>query len=386
MAIQPAPKPGDSKSRCTRWRVILYNPHTHKQEWYTHNGTKRDAQNFERDCKTKLAKGTYIPRSKKTTVAQLIAAFMTEAEARARRTTTISWYKSTFTEHLLKDPAFATREIMTLQRNDFTALFNKMSEDKVPASIINRCIVASKALLFFALDQELVERNVLHRFKQYKKRDGDTGATRKRGAFSETEVRAILNTAHGMERPFIGLLVLAGLRPGEALALRGSDLDLEAPTARITRSWDYAGGVFVEPKTAAGVRLVPLASWLVAELRAHIQREGIEGEALLFATRSQMPMNLSNVHRDIWTPLLKRAEVRKLDLYSLRHTFATLARSSGENAFNTSRAMGHSKSTLVDEVYAHSLASGVAGVAAGVAARVFPQDISKALDGASKCP
>lgn len=163
--------------------------------------------------------------------------------------------------------------------------------------------------------------------------------------------------------------------------MRGSDLDLEAPTARITRSWDYAGGVFVEPKTAAGVRLVPLASWLVAELRAHIQREGIEGEALLFATRSQMPMNLSNVHRDIWTPLLKRAEVRKLDLYSLRHTFATPARSSGENAFNTSRAMGHSKSTLVDEVYSYSLASGMAGVAAGVAARVFPQDVRQPLEG-----
>lgn len=52
-----------------------------------------------------------------------------------------------------------------------------------------------------SIDQEMVERNVLHRFKQYKKRDGDTGATRKRGAFSEAEVRAILNTAHGMERP-----------------------------------------------------------------------------------------------------------------------------------------------------------------------------------------
>jgi integrase len=99
--------------------------------------------------------------------------------------------------------------------------------------------------------------------------------------------------------------------------------------------------------------------------RAHIQREGIEGDALLFAMGGQTPLDLSNIHRDIWTPLLKKAEVRKLDLYSLRHTFATLARSSGENAFSVSRAMGHSRSTLVDEVYAQSLASGMAGVAAG---------------------
>jgi integrase len=177
-----------------------------------------------------------------------------------------------------------------------------------------------------------------------------------------------------MERPLIGLLVLAGLRPGEVLALRVLDCDLDAATARITRGWDYAGRVFVEPKTAAGIRRVPLASWLVAELPVHIQQERIEGDALLFATRGQTPLDLSSIHRDIWTSLLKKAEVRKLDLYSLRHTFATLAIIRG-NAFNVSRAMGHSRSTLVDEVYAHSLATGMAAVAAGVASRVFPQDV-----------
>lgn len=386
MAIVPAPKPTDSKSRCTRWRIVIFNPHTHKQEWYTKEGGKKEAQDFERDCKQKLNRGTYISRTKKMTVAQLVEAFMKEAEARARRTSTVSWYRTTFSQHLLKDPSLAAREVTALRRNDFAELFAKMVTDKVPVNTINRMLTATKALLFFAQDRELIERNPLHRFKPYKKSKGDTGATRNRGAYSEAEVRALLNTAHGMERPFIGLLVLAGLRPGEALALRVSDCDLDAGTARITRSWDYAGFVFVEPKTAAGIRTVPLAAWLVAEMRAHIQREGIEGEALLFATRSQMPLNLSNVHRDIWSPLVKLAGVRKLDLYSLRHTFATLARSSGENAFNTSRAMGHSRSTLVDEVYAHSLASGMAGVAAGVAARVFPPDVSKTLDGGSKCP
>jgi integrase len=167
------------------------------------------------------------------------------------------------------------------------------------------------------------------------------------------------------------LLVLAGLRPGEVLALRVSDFDLDAAIARITRSWDYANAEFFEPKTAAGIRTVPLTSWLTAELRAHIQREAIEGDALLFATRSLKPLSLSNVHRDIWEPLVSRAQVRKLDLYSLRHTFATLARSSGENAFNVSRAMGHSRSTLVDDVYPHSLGTSMHGVASGVAERVF---------------
>ena len=61
--------------------------------------------------------------------------------------------------------------------------------------------------------------------------------------------------------------------------------------------------------------------------------------------------------------MLKRAGVRTFDMYSLRHTFASLGRVAGESAFNVSRMMGHSRSTLVDQVYAHSLQSGMASVA-----------------------
>jgi integrase len=93
-----------------------------------------------------------------------------------------------------------------------------------------------------------------------------------------------------------------------------------------------------------------------------------QGGDLVFANRNGKPMNPSNFRRDVWLPLRKRAKVRELDLYSLRHTFASLGRTSGESAFNVSRAMGHSRSTLVDQVYAHSLQSGMASVAERVTA------------------
>ena len=82
-------------------------------------------------------------------------------------------------------------------------------------------------------------------------------------------------------------------------------------------------------------------------------------------------MNPSNVRRDIWLKLVKRAKVRPLDMYSLRHTFASLGRVSGEAAFNVARAMGHSRSMIVDEVYAHALPTGMASVAERVTARAL---------------
>ena len=59
------------------------------------------------------------------------------------------------------------------------------------------------------------------------------------------------------------------------------------------------------------------------------------------------------------------------ELHSLRHTFAWLGRVAGESAFNVARMMGHSRSTLVDQVYAHSLRSGMASVAERVTARAL---------------
>ena len=50
MAIVKAPLKTDSAGKCSRWRVIIFNPGT--QEWHTINGTRRDAEAFERQQKT----------------------------------------------------------------------------------------------------------------------------------------------------------------------------------------------------------------------------------------------------------------------------------------------------------------------------------------------
>jgi integrase len=376
MAIKRAPLKTDAASKCTRWRVILYNPATHKQEWSTVNGTRRDAEAFERQQRQRLASGVYIAKTNRRTFSEVVQMFLKERRARDRRTSTLVCYETVFNCHLL--PTFGPREVGTIRRADIADHFDAMREGKVldekgnpkPATTvqtINRSLRAMKAVLFFALERELVERNVMQRFRPF---DGVKAERRvNRGAFSESEIQAVIAAARPHERALIGLLCFTGLRPGEAYALDWSAVDLEAGCLRVLRSWDHRGGKFVEPKTAAGVRVVPFSGWLVAELTAHRERTG--GQGLVFANANGKPLNPSNVRRDIWIPLKKRAGVPALDLYSLRHTFASLGRTAGESAFNVSRMMGHKRSTLVDEVYAHSMQSGMASIAENVTARAL---------------
>jgi integrase len=366
MAIQRAPRKSDASGKCSRWRVILYNPTTHKQEWHTVDGTRREAEAFERAQKTRLGNGSYIARSERRTFGEIAGLFLAECEARGRRASTLRTYRSNVARHLR--PEFGHREAGSIRKQDVSLFFTAKLKTGESAELVNRLIRTMKAVLNFALDKEMVERNVMARFRPYV---GGSERRVNRGAFTEDEVRALLGAAKPQERALIGLLCFTGLRPGEAYALRWRDVDLRAGSLIVCRNWDYHAGVFTEPKTAAGSRVVALAGPLVAELEEHKTRSEGKPDDLVFANRGGRPMNPSNVRRDIWLPLRARAGVRALDLYSLRHTFTSLARASGEAAFNVSRALGHSKSALVDRVYAHTLPSGMASVAAAVAGRVL---------------
>lgn len=372
MAIVAAPKSSDPKGKCSRWRVILYNRHTHKQEWHSFEGGKRDAEAFERDMKQKLGAGTYVAKAERMTMQAIADAFLLECEARNRRTSTLVNYRSILDGFILKK--FGTREAGTIQKKEVKTWLAGLLDSGTSTELVNRIIRVFKTTLFYAVtDLEVLDRNILLRFKQYEGSNPKAINARqmRRGAYSEEEVRALLSSARPHERALIGLLCFTGIRPGECFALRWRDVDLDGGSARITRNWDARGKQFTEPKTDAGRRTVALSGWLVAELKAHQERTSAEGEALLFATRTGQPMNPSNVRRDIWLKLVARAKVRELDMYSLRHTFASFGRAAGEAAFNVARMMGHSRSQLVDQVYAHSLQSGMASVAERVTQRAL---------------
>ena len=215
--------------------------------------------------------------------------------------------------------------------------------------------------------RHLIDVNPLQGFEPFE--GGQDERHVRRGAFSEAEIRAILAAARPQQRALIALLALTGLRPGEAFALDWSAVDLEGGSLRVERSWDPKARQYVDPKTDAGKRIIPLSGQLVAELKAHRDLTG--GTGYVFANGKGKPLNPSNVRLRLWIPLLKRAGVRQLDMYSLRHSFASLGCTAGESAFNVARMMGHARSTLADQVYAHSMQSGMSSVAERVTARTF---------------
>jgi integrase len=125
--------------------------------------------------------------------------------------------------------------------------------------------------------------------------------------------------------------VTAGLRPGEMLALRWSDVDLETGTLRINRA--LSDSEFAAPKTPRSRRKIELSNTARVALRAHrkrqleerMQKAGLwEDHGLVFPSAVGTPLSHRNVVRS-FKALLKRAGLPVgTRLYDLRHTCATL--------------------------------------------------------------
>lgn len=196
-------------------------------------------------------------------------------------------------------------------------------------------------------------------------------------ALSPTQVRALLEAARGTRNEALYIVAVhTGLRQGELLGLRWTDVDLDTGKLSVRRSLKVTedGLDFGSPKNKASRRSVPLNKSAVAALRAHRTRQNAERLAapdwrdsgLVFPNRVGGPMDHNNLYYREYKPLLKSAglEGEGFTFHALRHTFATALFARGEYPKVVQSLLGHSSITQTMDTYSH-LMEGMGGDAVG---------------------
>ena len=192
---------------------------------------------------------------------------------------------------------------------------------------------------------------------------GDKGTHR---AITPQERALIHSTPHRL-RPAVMVMLYAGLRRGETMALqlpRDVDFDNLTITVREAVRFDHAGRpLIVDPKTEAGTRTVPMLAGLADELR------GIRG--LLCPSASGDLMTESAWSR-AWQSYVyhlgealngctkRRAKKAEKDWqpvtirpHDLRHSFCTMLYDSGVDLKTAMLWMGHADQTMTMRIYTH---------------------------------
>ena len=167
--------------------------------------------------------------------------------------------------------------------------------------------------------------------------------------------------------PLILFLVDTGARFGEATALRWSDVDLHAGTARICRS--FSSGTRIGPTKTGRERTVELSSRLCQVLKRH-SPDIFPEEELVFPNTVGTFVSPTNFRRRVWAKLVKKAQgaSRKPTPHALRHTFATLHMARGTNLKWLQAQGGWSSAKMLLDGYGHHLPTESRGFADALAA------------------
>lgn len=166
----------------------------------------------------------------------------------------------------------------------------------------------------------------------------------------------LLRALPAEERALWATMLYAGLRRGEARALRWRAVDFDHRVLRVERAWDDHEGE-IEVKSDAGRRVVPMAGTLRSELAAHKLRTGRDGTDLVFGRTAADPFVPSTIRRrarEAWNS----AGLEPLTPHEARHCAASYLIAAGLNAKQLSVYIGHSDIRTTYNRYGHLMPGG----------------------------
>lgn len=172
----------------------------------------------------------------------------------------------------------------------------------------------------------------------------------------QTKLLEVLKTENILYGDIMLLAMFTGIRIGECCALTVEDIDLKRKTIRIdkTVSRGELGDTAINPpKTEAGIRTLNINDDVVRFLKEVI---GGKKSGLLFKSTNNHLLTTNQVNYP-YTKVLNEHHIidktvfGKVDLHSLRHTYATRCIESGMPAKVLQKILGHSDISITLNIY-----------------------------------
>lgn len=167
--------------------------------------------------------------------------------------------------------------------------------------------------------------------------------------FSESEIFHILNNAEGQYRNFFALAFFTGMRSGEMVGLRWSDVNFMREEINISQAIKM--GQVSSTKTVSSKRVIDIIGVLMPYLREQYKLTG-ESEYVFLNDDGDHFYDIKRIRDTHWKKTLKKCGLKYRPIYHTRHTFATVMLENGEDILWVSHMLGHTDATMTLSKYA----------------------------------
>jgi len=328
-----------------------------KRHWHKLDNCrdKKEAKGRMAEIIAAMRQGSYVDPSKMT-VAEFVRSRVDQWEADGISARTAQRYRQLVENQIV--PHIGTKPLQKLSRLDLEAWHTALRNSGLaPRTIGHAHRVLSKALRDAEKDN-LIVKNATKLQRAPKVADNEVTLV--------PDIPALLAQLKDWRHGMVAMVALfTGMRLGEVLALRWTNVDLDAKVIKVREALEQtaAFGIrFKPPKSKAGRREITLPDILVDALREHRKAQlelrmqlgvgRLPDDALLFATIEGRPW-APNLLSTLWLNFARSIRMSEVTFHALRHTHASQLIDQGVDIVTISKRLGHAKPDIRLRTYAH---------------------------------
>jgi integrase len=323
------------------------------RRWHSGFKSKTAAKRAATRLQNALDTGSYVEPSRVTLGDYLTREWLPGLEHELRPST-VSLYRTNIRAYVVAELGHVA--LARLTRDDLKKFYAKMrtSGRRRGGGLSERSV----RILHDAVESGYVVRNVAGIGKPPRAK------TREAPCWTPAQLATFLGSTDDDRLSALWTLVAhTGLRRGEVLGLRWSDIDLDRSGLTIRQTLIVVDGkpTFSEPKTDAGRRVLALDAGTVAALRSHRARQNGErlewgpawhDSGLSFVAEDGHPIKPDRLSK-MFTARVKRADLPTLTFHSLRHSNLTMLLREGVPLPVVAQRAGHSSANVTSAIYSH---------------------------------
>ncbi len=337
--------------------------------------TKKQAQAALTELLSAHQTGTFVAPSR-LTLSEFVEPWLASLENQGRKPTTMRGYRGAHRRHVI--PALGRTPLQDLRASDLDALYASLLRGGLSMMSVHHVHAVLNKMLHDAERKGLVSRNVARLANAPSLTTARARGPEMRVWTPAELARFLASIAGNRNEALFRLMAMTGLRRGEAVGLRWSDVQLDKHRLTVRQAATVIDGDerVDAPKTRRSRRVIDLDDDTTALLHRHRARQrglylrlGVSASASdrVFTNEIGDPIRPDSIGQ-AFRRLATAADVPVIRLHDLRHTHASHLLMAGINVKVVSERLGHASVSFTLDTYGHVMPGQQAEAAAAAAA------------------